>query len=559
YINDPASSQDVLFLECYPEGASEFVLYEDDGATYGYENGIYAETRLRFADAGETLDLQIDGRTGAYAPAKRDFQAVFHSLADKPLAVRIDGTQARETDIDSLSNGLHDVWAYGADKQVCMVRISGDGRSATISVTRGLDTTAPAVDTVYCVSPDSVVIQFTERVLSGNSENSATNATNYRISNGIDVLAANMFSDGRTVALLTTSHAFEVEYQIDIFNIADQSPQNNLMGMITKSYSCASTHTVVLQQGRSGYSGVTDTHIAEYFPDRNMGGNPLFEAGRYDGANFTDDKSMLIRFNLSALDVSDSGSIVQAKLILTFAETRNGTATRQLAAHRLLHEWNAGNANAGIDGRQAQSGETTWVSAMHGASPWRTPGGDFALPSADVVAIADNPGAVYTWEITPLVKFWITFPDSNFGLILREPVINRQNGSKVFFASEHEEPAMRPKLEILRSFVTDAAEENNAIPDAFVLYQNFPNPILIDNANGQNFLTTIRFDLPTKKRISLKVYNVLGQVIATLAEGLHEAGSYSIPFRLAHLPSGIYFYRIDAGDFAQSRRLLILQ
>jgi hypothetical protein len=88
-------------------------------------------------------------------------------------------------------------------------------------------------------------------------------------------------------------------------------------------------------------------------------------------------------------------------------------------------------------------------------------------------------------------------------------------------------------------------------PAEFALLQNYPNPF--------NPTTTIRYSLPHKTQVLLAVFNTLGQQIATLAQGELEAGSYEVRFDGSALASGLYFYRIQAGGFVQSRRFLLLR
>ena len=89
------------------------------------------------------------------------------------------------------------------------------------------------------------------------------------------------------------------------------------------------------------------------------------------------------------------------------------------------------------------------------------------------------------------------------------------------------------------------------IPTEFALYQNYPNPF--------NPSTTISFDLPRQSYVTLKVYNVLGQEVATLVNGGRQAGRYSIPLEATEQPSGIYFYRLTAGSFSDVKKLIILK
>ena len=88
-------------------------------------------------------------------------------------------------------------------------------------------------------------------------------------------------------------------------------------------------------------------------------------------------------------------------------------------------------------------------------------------------------------------------------------------------------------------------------PPEFALLQNHPNPF--------NPSTTIRFDLAADRDVSLKVYNALGQVVAELMRGRRQAGRYSIVWDASGFASGVYFYRLEAGSFVQTRKLIVLK
>jgi len=89
-------------------------------------------------------------------------------------------------------------------------------------------------------------------------------------------------------------------------------------------------------------------------------------------------------------------------------------------------------------------------------------------------------------------------------------------------------------------------------PDKFVLAQNYPNPF--------NPSTVIEFVVPVSGHTTMKVYNVLGQEVATLFEGNADAGRiYTAPFNASKLPSGLYFYRLTAAGKTETRRMLLLK
>jgi hypothetical protein len=90
------------------------------------------------------------------------------------------------------------------------------------------------------------------------------------------------------------------------------------------------------------------------------------------------------------------------------------------------------------------------------------------------------------------------------------------------------------------------------LPQQFVLHQNYPNPF--------NATTTIQFDLASASRVTLKIYNVLGQeVLALLNDAAFDAGTHKISVNGLQLPSGIYIYRLETGGSAVSRKMVLLK
>jgi len=88
-------------------------------------------------------------------------------------------------------------------------------------------------------------------------------------------------------------------------------------------------------------------------------------------------------------------------------------------------------------------------------------------------------------------------------------------------------------------------------PESLVLLSNYPNPF--------NPSTTIRYSLPHRSHTVLTVYNTLGQKVAELVNGEVEAGYHDVTFNGKNLASGIYFYRLQAGEFVQTKKLVLLR
>jgi hypothetical protein len=94
-------------------------------------------------------------------------------------------------------------------------------------------------------------------------------------------------------------------------------------------------------------------------------------------------------------------------------------------------------------------------------------------------------------------------------------------------------------------------DEGSIIPSTFALRQNYPNPF--------NPSTIIGYELPHASRVSLKIYNVLGQEVTTLVNEEKPAGVHEVRFNAAGHASGMYVYRLRAGDFVAVMKLLLLK
>ncbi|TSA16006.1 T9SS C-terminal target domain-containing protein [bacterium] len=96
-----------------------------------------------------------------------------------------------------------------------------------------------------------------------------------------------------------------------------------------------------------------------------------------------------------------------------------------------------------------------------------------------------------------------------------------------------------------------AVEESSSLPKEIALMRNYPNPF--------NPATTIRFELPSEMRVSLTVFNLLGQQITKLVDETRPAGSHAITFDASQLTSGVYLYQLQSGSFNQTRKMLLVK
>jgi hypothetical protein len=98
---------------------------------------------------------------------------------------------------------------------------------------------------------------------------------------------------------------------------------------------------------------------------------------------------------------------------------------------------------------------------------------------------------------------------------------------------------------------TPVREEAANVPLQFVLEQNYPNPF--------NPSTKIQFSIVHRQLTIVKVYDVLGREVATLVNAVKEPGTYTVEFDASSLASGVYFYRLQAGTYVETRKLLLLK
>jgi hypothetical protein len=103
---------------------------------------------------------------------------------------------------------------------------------------------------------------------------------------------------------------------------------------------------------------------------------------------------------------------------------------------------------------------------------------------------------------------------------------------------------------LFRSVITGIQPEAGTVPREFLLHQNYPNPF--------NPATTIRYELPHAAHVVLTIYNILGQEVVTLVNEEKPAGVYNVRFEAGGLASGMYAYRLRAGDFVETRKLVLL-
>jgi hypothetical protein len=151
-------------------------------------------------------------------------------------------------------------------------------------------------------------------------------------------------------------------------------------------------------------------------------------------------------------------------------------------------------------------------------------------PTSLVIAAGDSASAVATFNPSRIQAYaggFVLFNNSNNNR--RDSLIVRGSGVRPAAAGDHE----------------------SVLPSQFSLTQNFPNPF--------NPSTDIQFSLPVQSHVRLTVYDVLGQEVTTLVNSTLPAGVHTSMFDASRLPTGIYFYRLEAGSFTDIKKMMLMK
>ena len=179
-------------------------------------------------------------------------------------------------------------------------------------------------------------------------------------------------------------------------------------------------------------------------------------------------------------------------------------------------------------------------------------------PEDTVLIPSDNIWAEFL--ITDLVKGWVSGEKVNYGFLLKSLVENSPiQNTAVLLTSDYADGSLRPILEITAPELPDTlittgirsiGTNDNEIKD-FQLDQNFPNPF--------NPITLIQYKVPKTSLVLLKIYDILGREVTTLVNEIKTNGRYTFQFNASRLTSGIYFYRIVASGYAETKKMILIK
>jgi serine protease len=202
--------------------------------------------------------------------------------------------------------------------------------------------------------------------------------------------------------------------------------------------------------------------------------------------------------------------------------------------------WNEGTPNTAYCGARAFEGLTSYRGLVNDVSLSVTRVAKWSWISGGVVTTDSVQDIHFTISSGPFTIANGSVKRLGFALI----------GGKNLTEFQESADAALVKWNYIKKLV-NVSDETTNLPTMYSLKQNYPNPF--------NPTTTIVYELPKASRVSLKIYDVLGREVSALVDGEQLAGKYSVPVDAARLSSGVYYYRLNAGEFSNVKKLLLVR
>lgn len=190
---------------------------------------------------------------------------------------------------------------------------------------------------------------------------------------------------------------------------------------------------------------------------------------------------------------------------------------------------------------------------VHSVTVTVTPPGD-VIPNWKEISLADVPGAQGMGG-----DFWVwlevlnTSADQRYPQILGDDAEPWENHEHFYTYRTTGTPEEQPFFYLVRALVTPyvAADVKELSPMNYALEQNYPNPF--------NPITEIRYSIPRVEKVSLRVFNLLGEEVVSLVEGVQSAGTHKVRFDASNLPSGIYIYKLQTDGYTASKKMVLMK
>jgi len=211
------------------------------------------------------------------------------------------------------------------------------------------------------------------------------------------------------------------------------------------------------------------------------------------------------------------------------------------------------------------STDSVWSSNLDSATVYGTPGAYFSKQLIVPGYSTKWSWGEYTWEDTTMSNtVTVQVPVGTFTNCIKSREIKRytSSGAVIYIEYTYYAKGIGKVMSVRENTSSNVLVQYNAatsvevknelaVSTGFSLCQNYPNPF--------NPATIINFSIPKSCFVTLKIYDLLGREIETLVNEEKSVGNYKLKFEGSNLPSGVYFYRLHAGSFSETKKLIVLK
>jgi hypothetical protein len=436
------------------------------------------------------------------------------------------------------------------------------------------DVTPPEILSASLLDSAKLEILFSEPL----EISSATDLINYSINNGISVLSGYLSSNQNKITLNTTSHTPGQQYIISVSNVKDlagntPSPNNNSAEYVyITDITPPEINSIIVTNNQS---------VTIQFSER-LEPNSAKNKNNYSISNNINIISVQLLPDSTGIKLKTSKQTVDIEYTLTVANIKDRSGNSQspnpnFKAYRIPKKIKGNNTQTNIAKASANSWDQNYspdktIDGIGMSAPdsrWQsaklmpdTISYDFnenvSIDSLRISFYKADSGRLYKYSVyssadlnewSPIVEdIWsddsewteIEFDSTScryVKLLLKES--NQGNKASVW------------EFESFGSMLKENQDQNPVNPETFNLSQNCPNPF--------NPSTKISWLTPVSSHQTLKVYDVLGNEVATLVDEFMEAGQHEVEFNANNLASGVYIYRIQTEEFTETKKMVLLR
>ena len=268
-----------------------------------------------------------------------------------------------------------------------------------------------------------------------------------------------------------------------------------------------------------------------------------------NGATWTKIKNNLPQTSINSISISDSTIFIAAYNYGVFRSTNNGNNWSEV--NKGLEDKRIFSLTVSPDGKAAYVGTEygivyrTSTKKIH----WTQAGDTLGYRKIRSLVISPDGSVILAGTNAGIFQFfdkrnkWIEVDSGMTNTDIKSLIIS---GTNVFAGTDANGVWRRPLSEL-----TAVGKESKVLPEKFNLNQNYPNPF--------NPTTNITYSITRSERVQLKIYNISGQLVATLVDRKQAAGKYQLSFNGSRLSSGVYIYRLVAGNDVETRKMLLLK